>query len=205
MATCDTTIELRTVYKSDEELARLVTRGKEWAFNELMERYSKRILNYINRIIYDRDMAEDLLQVTFIRAYCNIHRFDQKRRFSTWLYTIATNLAKNEMRKIRNSRLIFCRSLFLDTKSKVIFDELDKGNQPDLELYYSQLRDLIVRAVEELPEHHRLIFTLRESEGKSYREIAEILDCDIGTVKSRLNRARTCFAQIIEPYLGQRD
>ena len=86
-----------------------------------------------------------------------------------------------------------------------IFDELDKGNQPDLQLYNRQLRELIVRAVEELPEHHRLIFTLRESEGKSYREIAEILDCGTGTVKSRLNRARTCFARTIEPYLGQWD
>ena len=201
MGTCDTTCELTTVGKSDEELVRLFTRGKEWAFNELMERYSKKILNYINRIIYDREMAEDLLQVTFIRVYYNIDRFDPKRRFSTWLYTIATNLAKNEMRKIRNSRLIFCHSLFLNVKSRVVFDDLDKGEQPDDYLYRKQLRDLIAKAAEELPEHHRLIFTLRESEGKSYKEIAEILDCDIGTVKSRLNRARKKFALIIEPYL----
>ena len=115
----------------------------------------------------------------------------------------AASLAKNEIRKLRRSPLIFCQSLFLNVKSKVIFDELDKGNRPDLQLYNKQLRKLIVRAVEEFPESQRLIFTLRESEGKSYQEIAEILECNIGTVKSRLNRARTSFARIIEPYLDR--
>ena len=203
MSTCDTVVELTTAGISDEELARLFSQGNEWAFNELMARYGRKILNFINRMIYDRDRAEDLLQETFIRVFRNIDRFDTKRKFNTWLYTIAANLAKNEIRKLRRSPLVFCQSLFLNVKSKVIFDELDKGNRPDLQLYNSQLRELIVRAVEELPESQRQIFILRESEGKSYQEIAEILECNIGTVKSRLNRARTSFARIIEPYLDR--
>lgn len=203
MSTCDTVVELTTAGISDEELARLFSQGNEWAFNELMARYGRKILNFINRMIYDRDRAEDLLQETFIRVFRNIDRFDTKRKFNTWLYTIAANLAKNEIRKLRRSPLVFCQSLFLNVKSKVIFDELDKGNRPDLQLYNSQLRELIVRAVEELPESQRQIFILRENEGKSYQEIAEILECNIGTVKSRLNRARTSFARIIEPYLDR--
>ena len=203
MSTCDTVVELTTAGISDEELARLFSQGNEWAFNELMARYGRKILNFINRMIYDRDRAEDLLQETFIRVFRNIDRFDTKRKFNTWLYTIAANLAKNEIRKLRRSPLVFCQSLFLNVKSKVIFDELDKGNRPDLQLYNSQLRELIVRAVEELPESQRQIFILRESEGKSYQEIAEILECNIGTVKSRLNRARTSFARKIEPYLDR--
>jgi len=203
MNTCDTVVELTTADISDEELARLFSKGNEWAFNELMARYGRKILNFINRMIYDRDRAEDLLQETFVRVFRNIARFDTKRKFNTWLYTIAANLAKNEIRKIRRSPLVFCQSLFLNVKSKVIYDELDKGNRPDLQLYNKQLRELILRAVEELPEGQRQIFTLRESEGKSYQEIAEILECNIGTVKSRLNRARTNFARIIEPYLDR--
>lgn len=203
MSTCNTVVELTTADISDEQLARLFSQGNEWAFNELMARYGRKILNYINRMIYDRDRAEDLLQETFVRVFRNIDRFDTKRKFNTWLYTIAANLAKNEIRKIRRSPLVFCQSLFLNVKSDVIFDELDKGNRPDLQLYNKQLRELILRAVEELPESQRQIFTLRESEGKSYQEIAEILECNIGTVKSRLNRARTSFARIIEPYLDR--
>jgi len=201
MRTCITTEKRTLAYKSDEELVRLFTEGKERAFQELMERYSKKMLNYINRIIYDRDRAEDLLQDTFIRVYRNIDRFDTRRRFSTWLYTIATNLAKNELRSVRRSPLLFFQHIFFHKKYKLIFEALDQAAKPDDQLYRSQLRELIVKAVKKLPEHHRLIFTLRESEGKSYEEIAEILDCGTGTVKSRLNRARKNFARIIEPYL----
>jgi RNA polymerase sigma-70 factor (ECF subfamily) len=83
-----------------------------------------------------------------------------------------------------------------------MFEVVDQGAKPDDQVYKSQLRHLVARTVRELPEHHRLVFHLRESEGKSYREIAEILDCGIGTVKSRLNRARKKFARTIEPYLN---
>ena len=191
--------------KSDEELVRLFSEGKEWAFKELMARYSKKMLNYINRMIYDRDRAEDLLQETFIRVYRNIDRFDPKRRFSTWLYTIATNLAKNELRNIYRCPLLFFENLSFQKKYRLMFQTADRADKPDNQLYRTQLRDLIARAIKLLPENQRVIFILRETECKSYKEIAEILDCNMGTVKSRLNRARTSFARIIEPYLGQGD
>ena len=109
---CEINLESTVADKSDEELVRLFTEGNERAFKELMERYSKKILNYINRMIYDRDRAQDLLQDTFIRVYRNIDRFDTSRRFSTWLYTIATNLAKNELRNLSRSPLLFFQDLF---------------------------------------------------------------------------------------------
>jgi RNA polymerase sigma-70 factor, ECF subfamily len=186
---------------SDEELVRLFIEGRERAFTELMDRYSRRIVNYIYRIIGDRDRAEDLLQDTFVRVYRNIDRFDQTRKFSTWLYTIATNLAKNELRNAGRSPLMYFQNLFYRKEDQEMFEAVDTANKPDDELYKSQLKDLVAQAVEKLPERHKLVFTLRETQGKSYEEIAEILDCNIGTVKSRLNRARARFAQIIEPHL----
>ena len=199
--TCIITNERDLTEKSDEELVRLFIEGKERAFNELMGRYSRRIVNYVYRIIGDRDRAEDLLQDTFIRVYRNIDRFDQKRKFSTWLYTIATNLAKNELRNTGRSPLMYFQNLFYRKEDQKMFEAVDQADKPDDQLYKSQLKNLVAKAVEKLPERHRLVFTLRETEGKSYEEIAEILDCNIGTVKSRLNRARARFAQIIEPYL----
>ncbi|HUU29123.1 MAG TPA: sigma-70 family RNA polymerase sigma factor [archaeon] len=202
MSPCVTTCKRTLADKSDEELILLFTKGKEWAFKELMERHSKKIHNYISRIIGDRCQAEDLLQETFIRVYRHIDRFDTKRRFSTWLYTIATNLAKNELRKVRRSPVLFFQNLFFHNRYKLMFEATEQIAKPDNQLYRNQLRDLVAKIVRELPKNHRLIFTLRESEGKSYEEIAEILDCNIGTVKSRLNRARKSFARNIAPYLG---
>lgn len=166
-----------------------------------MKRYGNRIINYIYRIIGDRARAEDLLQDTFIRVYRNIHRFDQSRKFSTWLYTIATNLAKNELRNTGRSPLFYFQDFFFRKDDQQMFEAADSAGRPDDNLYRKQLGELVAKAVEKLPERHKLIFTLRETEGKSYAEIAEILGCNIGTVKSRLNRARARFAQIIEPYL----
>ena len=196
------TIRQTMADKSDEELVGLYIEGQEWAFRELLERYSKKILNYINRIIYDRDRAEDLLQDTFIRVHRNIDRFNTERRFSTWLYSIATNLAKNELRNVGRSPVFFFQTLIFHNKYKQMFEAADRTPKPDDLLYKSQLKQIVAKAVRELPEQHRLIFTLREIEGKSYREIAEITDSNIGTVKSRLNRSRRCFASIIEPYLN---
>ncbi|MCE5271275.1 sigma-70 family RNA polymerase sigma factor [bacterium] len=186
---------------SDEELVREFIDGDERAFRELMDRYSRRMVNYIYRIIGDRDRAEDLLQDTFIRVYRNIHRFDQSRKFSTWLYTIATNLAKNELRNAGRSPLMYFQNFFFRKDEPQMFEAADKAGRPDDELYQKQLGDIVSRAVEKMPNRHRLVFSLRETQGKSYEEIAEILGCNIGTVKSRLNRARAKFAQIVEPFL----
>ncbi len=176
--------------------------GEERAFQELVERYQTRLLNFIYRTIGDRDRAEDLVQEVFIRVYRHLHRFDSSKKFSTWVYTIASNLAKNELRNRSRSPLVLFQTIqgTNDEEDRPVQFE-DTTSRPDDMYRKRHLRELVEQTVAQLPEHHRQVFVLRELEGKSYEEIAEITDCNLGTVKSRLNRARTAFAAIIEPFI----
>ncbi len=176
--------------------------GESRAFDELVTRYQNRLLNFIYRTTGDRERAEDLVQEVFVRVYRHIHRFDRSRKFSTWIYTIASNLAKNELRNRSRNPLVFFQAIrrhWDDDDRPLQFE--DPGTRPD-DLYRKrQLREAVERAVEKLPAHHRGVFVLRELEGKSYEEIAEITSCNLGTVKSRLNRARNAFATLVAPSL----
>src|SRR5689334_17080915 len=176
--------------------------GEERAFSELVTRYQTRLLNFIYRTIGDREKAEDLVQEVFIRVYRHLHRFDRSKKFSTWVYTIASNLAKNELRNRSRNPLVLFQAItknWQDEERPLQFE--DEANRPD-DLYRKRdVREKVEEAVEQLPEHHRNVFVLRELEGKSYEEIAEITNTNLGTVKSRLNRARNSFAEIIEPWL----
>ena len=176
--------------------------GEERAFGELVERYQTRLLNFIYRTIGDRDRAEDLVQEVFIRVYRHLHRFDRSKKFSTWAYTIASNLAKNELRNRSRNPLVLFQTMqgASDDEDRPLQFE-DTTARPDDMYRKRHLRELVEDTVAKLPEHHRQVFVLRELEGKSYEEIAEITDCNLGTVKSRLNRARTAFAAIIEPQI----
>ena len=192
--------QLRTL--DDAAVVTAFLDGEERAFGELVERYQTRLLNFIYRTIGDREKAEDLVQEVFIRVYRHLHRFDRTKKFSTWIYTIASNLAKNELRnRSRNPLVLFqtIRKNWQDEDRPLQFE--DDTTRPD-DLYRKRhLRELVESSVAQLPEHHREVFVLRELEGKSYEEIAEITDTNLGTVKSRLNRARTSFADIIAPTL----
>jgi RNA polymerase sigma-70 factor (ECF subfamily) len=174
--------------------------GEDRAFEELVERYQSRLLNFIYRTIGDREKAEDLVQEVFIRVHRHLHRFDRTKKFSTWVYTIASNLAKNELRnRSRNPLVLFqtIKSNWEDEDRPLQFE--DTTSRPDVMFRMRLLRELVEDTVAMLPEHHRQVFVLRELEGKSYEEIAEITECNLGTVKSRLNRARNAFASIIQP------
>jgi RNA polymerase sigma-70 factor (ECF subfamily) len=176
--------------------------GDKRAFGELVERYQTRLLNFIYRTTGDRERAEDLVQETFIRVYRHLHRFDQTKKFSTWIYTIASNLAKNELRNRSRNPLVLFQTIKKnwDADARPLEWE-DNTYRPD-DLYRKRhLKQMVDSAVEVLPEHHRTVFVLREMEGKTYEEIAEITGCNLGTVKSRLNRARNNFAAIIAPLL----
>jgi RNA polymerase sigma-70 factor, ECF subfamily len=176
--------------------------GEERAFQELVDRYQTRLLNFVYRTIGDREKAEDLVQEVFIRVYRHLHRFDRSKRFSTWIYTIASNLAKNELRNRSRNPLVLFQTIkknWQDEERPLQFE--DSSTRPD-DLYRKRhLRELVEVATAQLPEHHRQVFVLRELEGKSYEEIAEITNCNLGTVKSRLNRARSSFADIIKPWV----
>jgi RNA polymerase sigma-70 factor (ECF subfamily) len=176
--------------------------GEQRAFDELVNRYQNRLLNFVYRTTGDRERAEDLVQEVFVRVYRHIHRFDRSRKFSTWIYTIASNLAKNELRnRSRNPLVLFqtIRRNWEDDDRPLQFE--DPASRPD-DLYRKRhLREVVEDAVDKLPPHHRNVFVLRELEGKSYEEIAEITSCNLGTVKSRLNRARNAFASLVAPSL----
>jgi RNA polymerase sigma-70 factor (ECF subfamily) len=176
--------------------------GDPQAFGSLVDRYQTRLLNFVNRTIGDRERAEDLVQEVFIRVFRHLHRFDQTKKFSTWIYTIASNLAKNELRNRSRNPLVLFQTIKKnwDADHRPLQFE-DTTARPD-DLYRKRfLKDAVDRCVHGLPEHHREVFVLRELEGKSYQEIAEITGCNLGTVKSRLNRARNSFAQLIGPML----
>jgi RNA polymerase sigma-70 factor (ECF subfamily) len=176
--------------------------GEERAFSELVTRYQTRLLNFVYRTIGDREKAEDLVQEVFIRVYRHLHRFDRSKKFSTWVYTIASNLAKNELRNRSRNPLVLFQTVqknFQDEERPLQFE--DTTSRPDDMYRKRHLREVVEESVAKLPEHHRHVFVLRELEGKSYEEIAEITECNLGTVKSRLNRARNSFAEIIAPYV----
>ncbi len=176
--------------------------GRKRAFDELVDRYQKRLLNFVYRTIGDRERAEDLVQEVFIRVHRHLHRFDQSKKFSTWIYTIASNLAKNELRNRSRSPLVLFQTIKKNWEADHRPLQFEDRNHRPEDLYRKrQLRELVEASVAQLPEHHRVVFVLRELEGKSYEEIAEITGCNLGTVKSRLNRARNRFAQIIGPQL----
>src|SRR5690348_9342683 len=200
----DRAIEREKLHELDD--GHVVSRhlaGDPQAFGTLVDRYQVRLLNFVNRTIGDRERAEDLVQEVFIRVFRHIHRFDQTKKFSTWIYTIASNLAKNELRnRSRNPLVLFqtIRKNWQDDDRPLQFE--DTTARPDDLFRKRHLRELVEDSVAKLPAHHREVFVLRELEGKSYEEIAEITECNLGTVKSRLNRARNAFAEIIEPGLA---
>jgi RNA polymerase sigma-70 factor (ECF subfamily) len=176
--------------------------GETRSFDVLVERYQTRLLNFVYRIVGDRERAEDLVQEVFVRVYRHLGRFDRSKKFSTWIYTIASNLAKNELRNRSRNPLVLFTSMtkgWEDEERPLEFE--DPSSRPDDLFRKRHVRELVESSVAQLPTHHREVFMLREIEGRSYEEIAEITHCNLGTVKSRLNRARNSFAEIIEPAL----
>jgi RNA polymerase sigma-70 factor (ECF subfamily) len=168
---------------TDSEVVQASLDGDLRAFNDLVRRYDQRLLN-------------------FVRVYRHLHRFDKSKKFSTWIYTIASNLAKNELRNRARNPLVLFQTLKKnwDADHRPLEWE-DTQYKPDDLFRKRHLRAKVEEAVEQLPEHHRIVFVLREMEGKTYEEIADITGCNLGTVKSRLNRARNNFAHIIAPMI----
>ncbi|HAT36864.1 MAG TPA: hypothetical protein DCS75_00065 [Gemmatimonadetes bacterium] len=188
---------------TDEELVSAHLQGRPGAFHRLYDRYRDRLIHFITRKTGDSDRAQDLVQEAFIRVTRHLHRFDTSKKFSTWVYTIAGNLSKNELRNRSRSPLVLFQRLtnnWDDDHRPLQFE--DYSTKPD-DLYRKRyLRRLVEDTVQTLPEHHQLVFRLRELEGKSYEEISDITGVTLGTVKSRLHRARNSFAQRIEPFLN---
>ncbi len=172
---------------SDEKLIAQFQKGDLQAFDVLVHRYKDQLLNYVYRFVGNRIEAEDIVQETFLRVYKNKHYYKEIAKFSTWVYTIAGNLAKTELRK-RKRRKIFSVSNFVNEERDYDIPDLDRN--PEAQVDGSIKEDIIQRAIEKLPPKFKEVILLRDIQGFAYEEISQILNIPLGTVKSRVNRGR---------------
>jgi RNA polymerase sigma-70 factor, ECF subfamily len=188
---------------SDHVLLEETLAGDEDAFAELVSRYRNQITSYIYRMTNDYDGAVDLAQETFLRVYRAASRYQTTHAFSTYIYRIATNLAISELRKRKRRRLVSLTGLLSSADGEEMrdFDAPDEKPLQDTNLVDSEIRRVVKRAIGTLPEKYRAPLVLRDVEGKSYEEIAEILQTSEGTVKSRINRARNFLRDKMRNYV----
>jgi RNA polymerase sigma-70 factor (ECF subfamily) len=173
------------------------------AFDEIVARYKDEIYTYIRRMISNRDDAEDLAQEVFVRAFASIKSFRRESNLRTWLYRIATNLCIDKYRR-KGVEKQFVTSLEREDPEDEEPNPIDiPDNKYDPERMYehSELQMKIQKALLKLPEKQRAVILLFDLEGMSYEEIAKVVDCPVGTVKSRLFNARLQLRKLLQPYL----
>ena len=187
---------------SDHALLEATRTGDEDAFAELVGRYRNQLTGYIYRITNDYDGAVDLAQETFVRLYRAVDRYQTSYAFSTYLYRIATNLAISELRKRKRRKLVSLTGFFQTTDRGEAreLDPVDERPLVDREMVATERRQAVQRAISTLPEKYRAPLILRDVEGRSYEEIARILQTSEGTVKSRISRARDFLREKMKAY-----
>ena len=184
----------------DQELVLRVQRGDKRAFDLLVLKYQQRVINLISRYVRDSSEAQDVAQEAFIKAYRALPRFRGDSAFYTWLYRIAINTAKNHI--VSQSR----RPPSCGVEAEVA-EQMDVGIRlqehatPENYLLEEEIAQTVRRAIEELPDDLRTAITLRELEGLSYEEIANTMSCPVGTVRSRIFRAREAIDTKLKPLL----
>jgi RNA polymerase sigma-70 factor, ECF subfamily len=185
---------------SDQQLVQRVQAGEKAAFDLLVRKYQHRVLKLVSRFVSDAAEAEDVAQEAFIKAYRALASFRGDSAFYTWLYRIAINTAKNALVSQRRRPVDFD----LDLQDPDQFDrhaKLKESETPEGVLLTEEIREVVERAMEQLPEDLRTAIVLRELEGLSYEEIAEAMDCPVGTVRSRIFRAREAIDKKLKPLL----
>ena len=191
--------------EADAILVERVQRGDKHAFELLVVKYQRKILRLLSRLIRDPSEIEDVAQEAFIKAYRALPQFRGDSAFYTWLYRIAINTAKNHL--VASGRRPSSPSEF-ETEDGETFDEtytLSDNNTPESVLASREIAETVNAAIEALPEELRSAIVLREIEGMSYEDIAVAMGCPIGTVRSRIFRAREAIASRLKPLLGNND
>lgn len=193
---------------ADAPLIERVKLGDVKAFEMLVVKYQRRIERLIGRMVRDVDLVPDIAQETFIRAYRAIPQFRGESAFYTWLYRIAVNTAKKALVDLKRDPIV-TESARLgrsdDDETSLVESELSHGETPDAMLASKEIASAVNASIEALSEDLRQAITLREIEGLSYEEIAEVMNCPIGTVRSRIFRAREAIAQRLRPLLDTRE
>ncbi len=188
--------------ESDQQLVERVQAGDKQAFNLLVLKYQHKIAGLVSRFIHDADEVQDVTQEAFIKAYKALANFRGDSQFYTWLYRIAINTAKNYLvaRKRRPP------GSDVDVADAMHFDDavlLKDNATPERNIMTEQLQEVVNSSIKELPEDLRSALTLREFDGLSYEEIADVMNCPVGTVRSRIFRAREAIDKEIQPMLEQ--
>ena len=185
----------------DQEIVERVQRGDKRAFDLLVSKYQRKIFRLLSRLIRDPGEIEDVAQEAFIKAYRALPNFRGESAFYTWLYRIAINTAKNHLVAQGRRAPTTTEAEVEEAENFDDADGLRDVNTPDAMLMSRQVGDAVNRAIERLPEDLRTAIVLRELEGLSYEEIAESMNCPIGTVRSRIFRAREAIANELRPLL----
>ena len=188
----------------DQALVRRVQAGEKGAFDLLVRKYQHKLTSVISRYVGDWSECQDVAQEAFVRAYRAIGNFRGDSAFYTWLYKIAINTAKNWLvsqgRRPPTEDVQIEDAVHLDAAVR-----LKDGSTPERELLRQEIEQTVTRAVDALPDDLRQAITLREVDGLSYEEIAETMNCPIGTVRSRIFRAREAIDEQLRPLLNETD
>jgi RNA polymerase sigma-70 factor (ECF subfamily) len=180
----------------DNELIAMFQNGDREVFRILVERYQERIRNLLYSIFHDKDFIDDLAQEVFVKVYQALPRFRFEASFYTWLYRIAVNRSRDELRKKKIRRFFS-------------FQPLDEGIEAELHRYISvapenrDTQEIVALGLQTLPEKFRTAVVLKDIDGLSYEEIAKVMHCELGTVKSRISRARTMLRKALKPLLEE--
>lgn len=186
---------------TDEQLVARVQQGDKRAFDLLVLKYQHKIIAIISRFVRDSAEVHDVAQEAFIKAYRALGNFRGDSAFYTWIYRIAVNTAKNHL--VSRGRRPPATDVDIDDAEFLSgADGLRDITSPEHELMKDQLEQVVYKAIQSLPEDLRTALTLREMEGMSYEEIAEVMDCPVGTVRSRIFRAREAVDKHISPLMS---
>ena len=180
---------------SDEILAVRAKEGDTKAFEELFTRYKRPIINFIYRLIGNKETAEEVAQEVFIKTYKNLDIFDPKRKFSNWIYTIARNLAKNALRDKKYFRNLSLNKTIFEGDTAIKLKDVisDPSARPDLVATNEEISALAQQVLNAMPLKYREVIALCSVQGLTYREAAEVLGCSAATVGIRFNKAKVLF------------
>ena len=182
---------------TDEELIASFQNGNEQAYIELVRRYRDRLMTFVFRFLGDMELSEDIVQDTMIKVYTHKHYYKEIAKFSTWIYTIAGNLAKTELRKRKRRKVTLLSQMNTDDR-KYEIPSTELQSEDIVQGEYTER--YIQKAILQLPLHFRTVVILRDIQELSYEEISKIVNVPLGTVKSRINRARLQLQQTLKDY-----
>ena len=180
---------------SDEVLIKQFQNGDIRSFNQIVLRYKDRLIHFVHGFVHDIDKAEDLVQDTFLKLYTHKNSYKEIAKFSTWLYTIAANLARTELRKLKRRKTFSVTELSREDREFIISSSDDNPSDDHLSKNFEKN---VQKALSALPNDFKTIIILRDIQELSYDEISKIVELPLGTVKSRINRGRIKLQQLLK-------